>query len=302
MKNRLTKILAFALSLALLLSLPMAASAEGEAIISFGEAIGKPGAEVEASVSISGNRGISSFMFEVSYDAEVFTFLSAANGEMLTKGSLLSQEKGGKITLMWFSVDGDITADGELMRLKFAINDSAEGDYALGVRYLPADILNEAGEQVPLLVENGSICIGYIVAGKVKSQGEGEAQVRLLQNGEELQKSSAKDGAYSFGPLPAGAYSLEFSKKDHGVYRYDFSFDGADRRIDPVMHLLGDANGNGRVSIADAVMVLRFCAGNLPVGCIDRVAADVSAVDAEITTLDAVMLLKHLMGNLSIYS
>lgn len=127
--------------------------------ISLGEVTAVNGQEVIVPVTINNNTGISAFMFEVSYDADALTFIGAENGEALNKGTVVTRtdEQKQTITVLWYSADGDVKTDGEIVPLKFLTDDDAKGNYDLSVGYVAADILDEDYEKVECAMFDGKI-------------------------------------------------------------------------------------------------------------------------------------------------
>jgi len=65
--------------------------------------------------------------------------------------------------------------------------------------------------------------------------------------------------------------------------------------IEDIPVLYGDVNLDGKITAADATMVLRYIVGLEELSDIQKRAADVTA-DGEITAADATMILRYIVG------
>ena len=59
--------------------------------------------------------------------------------------------------------------------------------------------------------------------------------------------------------------------------------------------VIGDANGDGRVTVSDARTILRYMAGLMEEGEVDEAAADFNG-DGRVTVSDARAILRHIAG------
>lgn len=106
----------------------------------------------------------------------------------------------------------------------------------------------------------------------------------------------------------AGEYTLhvEATVSDYDMNEYGFeAFDGAVEIVDLPDFLLGDINMDGRVSISDAVLMLRVASGdeNLSVEDLDLVAANVTTEgdtdEMTVNTNDVIVVLQYLNGTIA---
>jgi len=141
-------------------------SAVGVTEIIFGTSMGKAGETVTLPVEIKNNPGIATFRFRITYDTDSLIFLSATEGELLSKGSFSSLEDSekGTMTFMWFCTD-DLYGDGNIAYLVFKLSDTATGDYPISVTYLAEDLLDEEYNKIAYTVKQGEVYVGRTVSG-----------------------------------------------------------------------------------------------------------------------------------------
>lgn len=268
MKKILRKPISFLLAFVLLFS-TMGLSSTVFAVgavteIKFGEVEGKIGNEVIIPVTISENSGISTFFFVVEYDAQHLTFVSAERGAVLTDGTFtfVNNATNGELSLAWFTVNRDISANGIIMNLKFKINDNAKGDYNLNVRYLPQDIVNASYAQVDCVVTNGKIFTGSTISGTITSFGEATAPVtlQLLENSMEISTVTTTDGIYSFNSVAPGTYTIIVKKSKHATGKYEITVENADIIKNLQIYLFGDATGDGMINGFDIIRLKKYLA------------------------------------------
>lgn len=300
MKKIMNKPIYFLLALILLFSsIGMASTALAAGTtteIKFGEVKGKNGDEVTVPVTISNNPGISTFFFVVEYDAENLMFVSADKGEILTSGTFtpVNDSKKGKISLPWFTTDGDITENGVIMNLTFKICETANGDYDLTVRYLSQDISNETYMQVDCNVTNGKISTGSTVSGTVTSFGEATEPVilRLLKSGTEIDKVTSTDGTYSFSSVSPGTYAIEVSKLNHATRIYEITVKHENITDALKIHLKGDLNGDGKVNVVDVAKANAHAKKTVNIEDYELLCADING-DGKVNVVDVAKMNAH---------
>lgn len=303
MKKIVNKSISFFLTVILLFSsigLAPTGKAVGAATkIKFGEAEGRIGDEVTIPVVISDSPGISTFFFVVKYDPSALSFVSADKGEVLSSGTFtpVNNSVNGELSLLWYTVDGDITKDGILMNVKFRINELARGNYDLTVHYLPKDIVDTSYEQINCNVTNGRISTGSMVSGTVTSFGEATEPVilRLSENGKEREKVISTDGTYSFSSVSPGTYTIEVSKLNHATRTYEITVESEDIMKNLKINLIGDVTGDGEVKIGDYAKILSHVKGTSILTGYDFVCADVTG-DGNVKIGDYAKVLAHVKG------
>lgn len=133
------------------------------ALITVDNSVGKPGQTVDVEVSLSNNPGIASMRLNVGYDSNALTLVGVADFGKL--GRQLHADNYGQnpYTLCWNnSLTADYTADGNVVTLKFKINDNApEGDYPITVSYdnTNDDIFNANLEPVEFSITDGKVIV-----------------------------------------------------------------------------------------------------------------------------------------------
>ena len=67
---------------------------------------------------------------------------------------------------------------------------------------------------------------------------------------------------------------------------------------DKMPYILGDVNQDGEIKASDAVLVLKYIAGNIELTDLQKQVADVNK-DGEIKASDAVLILKYVAGDIT---
>lgn len=112
-------------------------------------------------VSLENNGGIMGFTVVVTYDADVFTPVSAIRGTILSAGlfndSIETADSGSFKVI--YTGNADITADGVLFTLNFNLSANAVGNYSIGLSYVQADTFKEGWADVVLHCEDIRVTI-----------------------------------------------------------------------------------------------------------------------------------------------
>lgn len=262
MKNKkiVARVLAGVLAAVLLLGLLLpAVSAADAAQIAFGQVDGKCGQQVTVPVTITNNPGIASFRFRVAYDPAALTFVSAEKGELMTRGTLNAayQETAQELAVTWFDVK-NLTGDGVLFNLVFAVSETADGTYPLTVSYLPEDMVNASWQQIDCGVIAGSVRAGYQISGAVSAPGaiDGTATIRLLQDGQLVREQISADGKYSLAGVSRGSYQLQFTVAGYLEQTVEITVADADIICDARMRMVADFDNDSRINNADVLALL----------------------------------------------
>ena len=103
---------------------------------------------------------------------------------------------------------------------------------------------------------------GVKVSGTVTSYLSGNTTVKLLKDGAEVQTTTVatNSGTYEFNSVPAGTYTLEFSKAGHAPYAEEVVVDSAPITKDVTIYQYGDINGDGEVLPNDKTVLARYLA------------------------------------------
>ncbi len=117
------------------------------------------------------------------------------------------------------------------------------------------------------------------------------ATLRLLNtDGAEVAATSTSDSTYTL-TAPAGTYTLEVSKFNHVPRTYTVVLEG-DTTLDVEIHLIGDVNGDGKVTIADYGKILNHCKRIVLLDGYALTCADVNN-DGRVTIADYGKVLNH---------
>ncbi len=143
---------------------------------------------------------------------------------------------------------------------------------------------------------------GYTVSGKVTSYATNSAtsateltKIELIAGGETKYSTSvAGTGAvaYSLEGVADGTYTVKVSKANHATREYTLTVSGSAVTEDLKIHLLGDIDGNGRITTTDYVKVLSHAKGTAALEDYALKCADIDG-NGRITTTDYVKVLSH---------
>ena len=129
------------------------------------------GETVSIPVSISNNPGFMGFSIILEYDEAVFTPVSVTAGEMLNGGtidnSIGGTMSGGKLKVLYYA-DKNVSLEGTLFTVDFAVNENASGDYPVKVSYVQSDTFNENFEDVVFNCSNSTVSVNLPDDGKTR--------------------------------------------------------------------------------------------------------------------------------------
>ena len=151
---------------------------ENTAVVSIENMTLKPGETAEVVASIQNNPGIAGYHFEVAADTSVFS-VSKEDGELLVergdfskKGSVFANVSENGWGVLWYHTN-NVTTDGALFRMTVKVSDdAAPGVYPITIQGVPADIVDEKGNIIPVTCVSGAITIANVVPGDVNGDGE----------------------------------------------------------------------------------------------------------------------------------
>ncbi len=129
------------------------------------------GQTVTVDISMKNNPGIVGFKIDISYDKDVLTL---QNAETIGFDAMYSESMTAMpFTVSWESGFQDVTLNGEIIRLTFAVNEkAADGSYPVTVSYQPDDIYNLKEENIHFAVINGSVEVKQHIAGDINNDGK----------------------------------------------------------------------------------------------------------------------------------
>ena len=170
-----------------------------KAQISAEEAACKVGNTVRIPISLTNNPGMASLKLELSYDTDVFEFISAESGKVFPSSSFRApstDETDAKV-LLWnnSTIKENITSNGRLAFVTFRIKDDAQtGKYTVSLlcNAENKDAININGQAVPIQASDISIIANDFEYGDLDDNGRVDASDVL-----QLERYLAKWSAYS---------------------------------------------------------------------------------------------------------
>lgn len=151
---------------------------ENKAVVRIENMTLKPGETAEVVASIQNNPGIAGYHFEVAADTSVFSVpkedgeLLVERGDFSKKGSVFANVNENGWEMLWYHTN-NVTTDGALFRMTVKVSDdAAPGVYPITIQGVPADIVDEKGNVIPVTCVSGSITITDVVPGDVNGDGE----------------------------------------------------------------------------------------------------------------------------------
>ena len=146
---------------------------------------------------------------------------------------------------------------------------------------------------VPVRVYEGSYAETQ-VSGTVTSYDKSTDAVilRLVDGTDEIDVIGTTGTAFEFTSVPAGSYTLEVSKKNHVTRTYEIEVDDADVTQNVKIHLLGDINGDGRVTAMDYGRALAHVQKLQTLTGYELQCADTNQ-NGSITAMDYAQILAH---------
>lgn len=107
-------------------------------------------------VAIKNNQGFMGLAIVIAYDKNVFTPLSVDSGAVLSNGSVndsIGVSAPGSFRVV-YTASGNVSEDGILFTIDFAISKTAHGNSTIVLSYAQADTFNEQWEDVVFACEN----------------------------------------------------------------------------------------------------------------------------------------------------
>ena len=93
-----------------------------------------------------------------------------------------------------------------------------------------------------------------------------------------------------------GTYILVITKDNHVTREYDVTIEDADVSVETKIHLLGDINGDGKITIIDYARANAHAKGVQQLTGYELQCADTVKQDGIITTADAARINAHAKG------
>ena len=255
---------------------------ENEPTIVVGNAEAAPGETVRIPIELANNPGVVVMGIMVGYD-ENLTLLGFEDTGLLP-GQLHSTVIENPQPLFWGNTtSGNCTENGVIIYLEFKVaDDAAPGTYSITVTYdyENYDIYNYDGEPIEFAVQNGAVTVAA-------AQPEMHTVTFKDWDGTVLKTQEVQHGGDAEAPADPTRVGYTFTGWDK-----EFTNITADLVVTAQYEMLGDVDGDGNVSMADALTILRMAMDILPVE--NQQIADVDG-DGFITSMDALLALRFAM-------
>ena len=240
----------------------------------------EPGETFTVNVSLANNPGVISMMLHLSYD-DALTLINIGDT------GLFPGRVHGDVTDVLFWDYGtssqNFTGNGVIATLTFTLSEEAEpGEYHICLSYDNAegDIINIDFEPVEFAVQNGAVTVAA-------AQPERHTVTFKDWDGTVLKTQEVQYGGDAEAPADPTRTGYTFTGWDKA-----FTNITADLVVTAQYEMLGDVDGDGNVSMADALTILRMAMDILPVE--NQQIADVDG-DGFITSMDALLALRFAM-------
>ena len=102
--------------------------------------------------------------------------------------------------------------------------------------------------------------------------------------------------AYSFDSVAEGTYTMTVSKKNHVTRSETITVGATSVTKSMKVHLIGDLNGDGKVTTLDYMRVNAYVKGTITLSEYELKCADVIGTDGKVTTADAMRINAHVKG------
>ena len=242
-----------------------------------------PGDTVSVGIEIANNPGIISMTLDVAFDPAL-TLLRVEDTGLLP-GTVPCTVMQNPFTLVWTndSASENFYVNGTLTYFVFKVADNAEpGAYNITVTYNldEYDIYDCNAEPVEFAVQNGAVTVAA-------AQPEMHTVTFKDWDGTELKTQEVQYGGDAEAPADPTRVGYTFTGWDKA-----FTNITADLVVTAQYEMLGDVDGDGNVSMADALTILRMAMDILPVE--NQQIADVDG-DGFITSMDALLALRFAM-------
>ena len=255
---------------------------ENEPTIVVGNAEAAPGETVRIPIELANNPGVVVMGIMVGYD-ENLTLLGFEDTGLLP-GQLHSTVIENPQPLFWGNTtSGNCTENGVIIYLEFKVaDDAAPGTYSITVTYdyENYDIYNYDGEPIEFAIQNGAVTVAA-------AQPEMHTVTFKDWDGTVLKTQEVQHGGDAEAPADPTRVGYTFTGWDKA-----FTNITADLVVTAQYEMLGDVDGDGNVSMADALTILRMAMDILPVE--NQHIADVDG-DGFITSMDALLALRFAM-------
>ena len=272
--------------------------------VSFSQESAVRGETITADIILHNNPGIAAINFHIGHDAELK--LTEYAGFQLTDWVVGVNEGENAV---WVN-SKTFTGDGSILKLVFqvseAIPNTADVKLTVSAEGLKTYDLNE--NEVYFTVKPATISIppvpkGVTVGGTVTSYGEASEKVTVTltpaSGGTPLPATLTGAAGtapysqnYTFAAVPAGDYTLKVEKKNHVTREYSVTVADTAVAQDAKIHLRGDINGDGKLTVLDYGKVLRHAKGLALLTGYEFKCGDING-DGKLSVADYGKILRH---------
>ena len=243
-----------------------------------------PGSTVRIPVTVN---GLAAAAFELSYDADMFTYVGYTNPvaeAFVTVNDLVA----GELTIAMMNYEANY--EGEAIILEFAVaGDCEDGEYAIPVEVISAAaIIDGATTNIDVSEVDATAGAINVVNGYT---------VTFMYNGEIIAEVTVPVGEAAEAP-EMDRYIYD---EETGYYHVfcgwdkDFSSVYENMTVNAVYGVLGDVNNDGTVNITDATMLMRGVVGMETLSELQDIIADVNC-DGSVGISDATLIARFVTG------
>ena len=243
-----------------------------------------PGSTVRIPVTVN---GLAAAAFELSYDADMFTYVGYTNPvaeAFVTVNDLVA----GELTIAMMNYEANY--EGEAIILEFAVaGDCEDGEYAIPVEVISAAAIIDGAttgidaSEVDAIAGAINVVNGYTVT--------------FMYNGEIIAEVTVPVG----GAAEAPEMDRYIYDEESGYYHVfcgwdkDFSSVYENMTVNAIYGILGDVNNDGTVNITDATMLMRGVVGMEALSELQELLADVNC-DGSVGISDATLIARFVTG------
>ena len=243
-----------------------------------------PGSTVRIPVTVN---GLAAAAFELSYDADMFTYVGYTNPvaeAFVTVNDLVA----GELTIAMMNYEANY--EGEAIILEFAVAGECEdGEYEIPVEVISAAaIIDGATTNIDVSEVDATAGAINVVNGYT---------VTFMYNGEIIAEVTVPVGEAAEAP-EMDRYIYD---EETGYYHVfcgwdkDFSSVYENMTVNAVYGVLGDVNNDGTVNITDATMLMRGVVGMETLSELQDIIADVNC-DGSVGISDATLIARFVTG------
>ena len=243
-----------------------------------------PGSTVRIPVTVN---GLAAAAFELSYDADMFTYVGYTNPvaeAFVTVNDLVA----GELTIAMMNYEANY--EGEAIILEFAVAGECEdGEYEIPVEVISAAaIIDGATTNIDVSEVDATAGAINVVNGYT---------VTFMYNGEIIAEVTVPVGEAAEAP-EMDRYIYD---EETGYYHVfcgwdkDFSSVYENMTVNAVYGVLGDVNNDGTVNITDATMLMRGVVGMEALSELQEILADVNC-DGSVGISDATLIARFVTG------